>query len=574
MKSKLLFSFLLLFFFNSTTYAQDCPVVPDCFNLETSITISPVSLEDTGEGCTYSVRIEGLDDFNASCFKLNVVTVPPNTNPTQSNADPYTFNLTLNHASNAPVDYTIFAFITAVEGNCVYPPIKEEIPLRCCVDDDVTGIDLNATLIDCEAGTGDPLNCVYEISVDINNLTGAKINWGRITSQCPNVPNAPNSGNYDTFKAVFEYCDYPYLVSVTVSDEYGCEYEETIEVFCTSCNDDPCADVPPVTDVEVEFDKSYCVQCPSTGLFFCRYDLYVLNPDPDLIYKWAYQSVGGLDGGSSEGNPAPININSAEPYIVTLYILNEDGCVVGVFEYDVACDGDEDCEVFECGKPDLVDIQITVEPTGSDCRYEYNDDGYVIGTLATCTFNVTTNAPTGSSSIMEIAYSENSPNTILQPVSNNFDLTRSCGNGTLTSTACGANFCITVYDSLGCVIGAACDFVFCYPEACFFEGKPGGEEGGERSGEVEASASFHATIYPNPVQLSVSNVLHFGNIETFDAATTIELFDLSGKVLRMENATADWNRHMDLTDVHPGIYFLRIANGEAVLQVEKIVVME
>lgn len=570
MKSKLLFSFLLLFFFNNINHAQDCPVFPDCFDIETSITITPITLEDVGEGCTYSVRIEGLDDYDPNCFELNVVTSPPTSPPPSPGVDPYNFTVTVNNPSNAPVVHTVFAFITAVEGNCIYPPIIEELPLRCCIDDDATGIDLNATLIDC-VNDGDIENCIYEISVDLNNLTGVDINWASIKSQCPNVPN---TGTGDSFIVTFENCDYPYIVSVTVTDEFGCEYEETIEVMCTGCSSNPCEDLPPAPDVEVKFDKTHCVQCPFTGIFFCRYDLYITNPKPGFIYKWSYVSLSGMDGGSTQGNPAPVNINSTEPYLLTLYVLDEKtGCIVGVFEYDLECVEDEDCEVYECGNPELVDIKINVEQTYNECRFDRNDKGQTIGIQAECGFNITTNAPAGSTSIMEIAYSENAPNTLFQTVDDDFNLTRTCGNGTLTSTACGASFCITVYDENGCVIGGACSDVFCDPTDCFEGGgKPG--EGGKRNGEVEAIASFQATIYPNPVQLSVSNVLYFGNVEAFDVATTIELFDLSGKVLRMENATANWNRNMDLTDVNPGIYFLRIANGEAVLQVEKIVVME
>ncbi len=576
MKSKLLFSLLLLFFFNSAAYAQDCPTFPDCYDIQTSITITPIDLLDEGAGCTYSVRFEGLDDFSPNCFDLAIKTAPTTVPaPSQSGADPYTFIVTVNNPSNAPVVHKIFAFITQEGSNCVYEPMIEDVPLRCCVDDDVTGIELNATLVDCVPGTGDPENCVYEISVDVNNIDPVSYNWASITSQCPNVPNAPNTGNSSSFLATFENCDFPYFVSVTVTDEYGCEYEETIEVMCTGCSDDPCADPPPAPDVKVAFDKTYCVQCPFTDIFFCRYDLYVLNPEPGLIYKWTYQSQSGLDGGSSQGFPAPININSTEPYLLTLIILDEDtNCVLGVYEYDLECVGDEDCEVFECGDPDLIDLSINVTPLEPECIYDFNEKGQIVGTLATCTFNVTTNAPPGSSSIMEIAYSENSPNTVTQPVDNDFDLTRTCGNGTLTSAACGATFCITVYDENACVIGGACDFVLCYPAGCFDEGNGG--KGGERNGVVEASTALNATIYPNPVQRSVSNTLRFGNLDHFDfeAGTSIELFDLSGKILKSERATADWNRSMDLTDVNPGIYFLRIANGEAVLQVEKVVVLE
>ena len=570
MKTRLLFSTLFLFVFSFFSIAQDCPTFPKCQKIKPYLTIEPITLDDNGTGCNYAVRINGLDAFDAECFSFNfnvipVITGTPPPGVQQSN-DPFTFNVNLNHPNNAPVAYRIIA-VVGVDGlpACTWS-LGETVEMRCCIDDGETGVDLFSNYLECFWEDGIE-KCRYNLEADINNLTGVDISWS-VTSRCKTT----YTGSGNSIDLVMESCDYPSRVTLTLVDEFGCEYIEEVEVSCFGCEPPPpCDDAPPV-EAKVELVQTQCVQCPYTGIYFCRYNFTVLNPQAGYSYAWYYESNSGLSGGSLPGASASTNITSADAYTVTLVIIDQDNnCIIATQEYDIACGGnEEDCEVAECGNPELVDLVINIEQTAQECKCDRNDAGYVIGTATNCEFNITTNAPANTTAIMEIYYSESPGSPEVFPVGNSFNQTRSCGTGTLQMETCGATFCITLYDNDACVVGAACETIACDPFPCF-EVCNGGEpfSGGE-SNERRASNNH---VYPNPINLSISNVITLGGMEE-QSATNIQLVNLSGTVVKEISVRRDWNREISLVGLTSGIYFLKLSNGTKLLQVNKIVVMD
>ncbi|HKL02026.1 MAG TPA: T9SS type A sorting domain-containing protein, partial [Cryomorphaceae bacterium] len=63
-------------------------------------------------------------------------------------------------------------------------------------------------------------------------------------------------------------------------------------------------------------------------------------------------------------------------------------------------------------------------------------------------------------------------------------------------------------------------------------------------------------VYPNPADL-------FTVIESNGMGEKIQLFDLSGRMLRQQVSTSNQTR-IDVTDLSPGAYVLTLGDGEKV----------
>ncbi|MEZ4928961.1 MAG: T9SS type A sorting domain-containing protein [Chitinophagales bacterium] len=60
------------------------------------------------------------------------------------------------------------------------------------------------------------------------------------------------------------------------------------------------------------------------------------------------------------------------------------------------------------------------------------------------------------------------------------------------------------------------------------------------------------SIYPNPTNDMV-------NIKVNEALSSIQLFDITGKIVKVFDAT---NTQLNVSDVQQGIYFLELKNNE------------